>query len=993
MDSIQRKICASSLIAVLLSLSLSCRQDPVTDNGQVQLSTEEWLEDLQRLSVVWDGLEEEKLADCATLQDSINHYTRILSRCEDVRNVSVEGRIISFKMPNGLPAEISLEKFIADMPAGTESDLPDLSGDSEYFESFQFGENEGELVESATEGVYSFATKAFPDTDVIKAKILFVQPFPQQSMNDAIVLNDAGEFVGIRDKIEKLFRKGDISYLPEMKTINFFDATFENVQRALSQATENKSRYSIFYIASHGRYDKQLKKTSVLFYLDISKYLKMGGILNDDIIKNSKLYGQCVYGHRNEYGAYMVVTSDLMGTFIAPYIGSPGFVINASCEGLVGMDMANAFIDNGGTCTYIGSNKPLSQSTILPMAKSFICQLLKGYSVKEYKKWLDKNDKGKKYDPVNNFIVKTRGGIDYSLRKTISSRPVPATRAEEQVGLGCCHIDIFEPYAEVGRKMYCGLVFSKDTDDPRVNDGKNSKVVYTELDHEISEGEDYIFSMNNLDPESTYYWRAFMCSNYPDGAHFFYADEVYDFTTDSEENDFRRKLIQLYHDTGGPNWTHNDNWCSDKPIEQWYGIHQDAEGLYSLDLHENNLQGAAELNSIAHLYRIDFSNNRLTSLDVSGNKDLGVLHCYNNQLSSLDFSNCGHLYLEAVGDGYFLEQATLKEVDCSYNFITSLYFANSRFNSLSCSYNRLSSIDLTDHNIGWLYCDNNQISELKLHDIWYIDCSNNNLSSLDCSGWMNLGYLYCSGNQLTSLKLPIECCYLEPSIYVDCSNNQLSSIVVTKCIGSLLCSYNQISYLDLSECDLWYLRCDNNPLYECYNLSNQRNLYSLNCSNTQISSSLDLSGFSELTSLSCCETNISALDISGNTKLEQVNCGDCKHLISLDATGCSSLKMLFCDCCKLALLSISGCSSLQHLWCTYNQLTSLDLSGCDALSNLLCYNNPITQEITVRPQSFLYDRRYAYSITYEGEVIWQYAKDDHTGWYYPGEPEKGYHGW
>ena len=34
----------------------------------------------------------------------------------------------------------------------------------------------------------------------------------------------------------------------------------------------------------------------------------------------------------------------------------------------------------------------------------------------------------------------------------------------------------------------------------------------------------------------------------------------------------REALIAFYKATGGDNWTHNDNWCSDKPVSEWYGI-------------------------------------------------------------------------------------------------------------------------------------------------------------------------------------------------------------------------------------------------------------------------------------------------------------------------------------------------------------------------------------------------------------------------------------
>lgn len=35
----------------------------------------------------------------------------------------------------------------------------------------------------------------------------------------------------------------------------------------------------------------------------------------------------------------------------------------------------------------------------------------------------------------------------------------------------------------------------------------------------------------------------------------------------------REALIAFYKATGGDNWTRNDNWCSDKPLSEWYGLY------------------------------------------------------------------------------------------------------------------------------------------------------------------------------------------------------------------------------------------------------------------------------------------------------------------------------------------------------------------------------------------------------------------------------------
>ena len=51
------------------------------------------------------------------------------------------------------------------------------------------------------------------------------------------------------------------------------------------------------------------------------------------------------------------------------------------------------------------------------------------------------------------------------------------------------------------------------------------------------------------------------------------------------ENPDRAALVALYNATDGPNWVHNENWLSDRPLREWYGVHTDASGrVVRLDL-------------------------------------------------------------------------------------------------------------------------------------------------------------------------------------------------------------------------------------------------------------------------------------------------------------------------------------------------------------------------------------------------------------------------
>ena len=59
----------------------------------------------------------------------------------------------------------------------------------------------------------------------------------------------------------------------------------------------------------------------------------------------------------------------------------------------------------------------------------------------------------------------------------------------------------------------------------------------------------------------------------------------------SPETD-REALVALYSTTDGEAWRHSDNWLSDVPISEWFGVTtDDNRRVTSLCLHNNQLSG------------------------------------------------------------------------------------------------------------------------------------------------------------------------------------------------------------------------------------------------------------------------------------------------------------------------------------------------------------------------------------------------------------------
>lgn len=71
----------------------------------------------------------------------------------------------------------------------------------------------------------------------------------------------------------------------------------------------------------------------------------------------------------------------------------------------------------------------------------------------------------------------------------------------------------------------------------------------------------------------------------------------------------RAALVALYNATGGDNWANKANWCSDRPVSEWYGVTVDEQGrVLTLVLENNNLTGSipAEFCELGSLIQINF---------------------------------------------------------------------------------------------------------------------------------------------------------------------------------------------------------------------------------------------------------------------------------------------------------------------------------------------------------------------------------------------------
>lgn len=146
----------------------------------------------------------------------------------------------------------------------------------------------------------------------------------------------------------------------------------------------------------------------------------------------------------------------------------------------------------------------------------------------------------------------------------------------------------------------------------------------------------------------------------------FQAGHIYDLTVNEVEYDANKieeeekeALIAFYKATGGPQWKNNTNWCSDKPLEEWYGISCLYGVVNGIDLSDNNLTGNIpdEISKLHYLERLYLSYNNLSGelteaitnlkslihLNVSDNKLEGTIpESFAGLMDKLETFNLGY---------------------------------------------------------------------------------------------------------------------------------------------------------------------------------------------------------------------------------------------------------------------------------------------------------------------------------------------------------------
>ena len=246
-------------------------------------------------------------------------------------------------------------------------------------------------------------------------------------------------------------------------------------------------------------------------------------------------------------------------------------------------------------------------------------------------------------------------------------------------------------------------------------------------------------------------------------------------------------LMALYEATGGENWTNHENWGSDLPLSEWYGVTTEmiepqtkagepVERVVELHLSENNLTGElpAALGGLTELRYLNFHYNNLTGNIPAELGNLSKLEGLGLQMNSWT-----GVLPEELGN--------LKEL--TYLGISSDYFDAQPFPDWLCTLTRLDDVRLSCNFTGNLPAAIGNLTSL-----WYLDLSSNQLSGelpAELFNLTNLEFLWLRWNQFTG-EIPDEIGNLTQLEQLLLSGNQFTGEIPST-LGQLV----ELTWLDL----------------------------------------------------------------------------------------------------------------------------------------------------------------------------------------------------
>lgn len=396
------------------------------------------------------------------------------------------------------------------------------------------------------------------------------------------------------------------------------------------------------------------------------------------------------------------------------------------------------------------------------------------------------------------------------------------------------------------------------------------------------------------------------------------ANLVFDEPIQYDANNDRAALEEIYNLTKGQAWYKNTNWCSNKPLNEWWGVTTDAQGrVIELDMAYNNVRGqlTAPLRKLSKLRKLNL-----------------------NSLSYTTWYPDGRVENRPGQPNY------ITDIDVSFNY--ELQF-------LDIAYNKINKID---------------VSKNKLLESLYIDYCN--IASIDFTNNSKLKILEASGNPVKSIDLSnstaLEKLSMIPMNIPSSSECMLKELILENC--------KELKYIDISGYEgtvdftkmtkleeiHWYDPSQNRGCISSIDLSKNTALKTIRLDG-KISSppTIDLSNNLNLEYIRLWNFSFPGNHANFNSfkKLSKLDCSDSK-LESIRIDELSNLKELCVRNNNLTSLDVTHNPQLIVITCYENKLTTIDITHNSVLQNLSCFKNQIEGDFEELFTSFIKSRSF-----------------------------------
>ena len=234
----------------------------------------------------------------------------------------------------------------------------------------------------------------------------------------------------------------------------------------------------------------------------------------------------------------------------------------------------------------------------------------------------------------------------------------------------------------------------------------------------------------------------------------------------------RAALVALYEATDGPNWANTDNWRTDAPLGDWYGVDTDASGrVTNLNLPQNNLTGSipSEFGRLSGLTELVIWGNRIENISgLAGLTNLVTLLISQNNITDISpLSGLTNLTYLSVGHGPISDLTPLSgltklrklKVFGTDDPDLSLLSALTNLRELTLSHGNIADISalaqLTGLTALWLW--ENQVEDISalagLTDLTGLSLGKNNINDISAlAGLTNLTELFLNDNDITDVS-------------------------------------------------------------------------------------------------------------------------------------------------------------------------------------------------------------------------------------------------